>query len=134
MSSRSRRPNTTVFLDESLGTRVVADALRALRVKVEVHRDHFPPGTPDEHWLTEVGRRGWIVFSKDRRIKQRRLERRALSDAGVQAFLLTAADLSGADMASAFVVAWPRIAKVIAAGTKPLIATVSARGAVRILR
>ena len=45
--------------------------------------------------LAAVGARGWVFLSKDRNIRRRTLERQALMDADVKAFLLTTADLSG---------------------------------------
>jgi len=53
------------FIDRSLGRKYVAGALRTAGAKVEVHDDHFPQTTPDVEWLAEVGRRGWVVLSKD---------------------------------------------------------------------
>ena len=38
---------------------------------VEIHDDHFAPDAKDEVWLVEVGKRGWIVLTKDDRIRYR---------------------------------------------------------------
>jgi hypothetical protein len=45
---------------------------------VEVHDDHFAPDAPDAVWLRVVGERGWVVLTKDERIRRRPLEREAL--------------------------------------------------------
>lgn len=66
------------FIDRSLGRKYVAEALRTAGATVEVHDDHFPQTTPDVDWLAEVGRRGWVVLSKDERIRRNRIEREAL--------------------------------------------------------
>lgn len=50
-----------------------------------MHDDHFPPGAKDEDWLAQVGERGWIVLTKDRRIRYRHVEWLALMKAGVAA-------------------------------------------------
>jgi hypothetical protein len=47
------------------------------------------PAMPDEEWLPLVGERGWPVIMRDKRIRRRIREKRALVDAGVQAFVLT---------------------------------------------
>lgn len=69
------------FIDRSLGRKYVAEALRTAGATVEVHDDHFPQTTPDVEWLAEVGRRGWVVLSKDERIRRNRIERGAGSRA-----------------------------------------------------
>lgn len=98
-----RAPNSLVFfIDRSLGSRYVAQALRDAGAQVEVHDDHFPQDTPDVAWLTEVGRRGWIVLSKDERIRRNRVERETLHAAGVRAFFLTQQNITGPEMAALF--------------------------------
>ncbi len=81
-----------------------------------------------------AGAKGWIVLGKDRAIRRRENERQAVLDANVKLFTLTSANLSGQDMAEAFVLALPRIARVVAASTGPLIAAVYRDGKVKLLR
>lgn len=95
---RSTDAPLTFFVDRSLGAHDVPDALRATGVHVEIHDDHFAPDTPDATWLAEVGARGWIVLTKDSRIRRHPLELQALLGANVAAFMVTATDLTGADM------------------------------------
>jgi PIN like domain len=87
----------------------VAHALRDLGERVEIHDDHFAPDAKDEDWLVEVGSRGWIVLTKDDRIRYRVTERTALAVAKVKAFVLTSTQLQGIEMADAFVKALLRI-------------------------
>ncbi|MGH8068644.1 MAG: hypothetical protein ACRERE_26115 [Candidatus Entotheonellia bacterium] len=35
-------------------------------VEVHVHDDHFSPNARDEEWLSEVGRRQWVVLTRTR--------------------------------------------------------------------
>ena len=103
-SSGSQRKDSLVyFVDECLGQHLVADALRNAGAHVEVHHQHFPPGAPDADWLPVVGQRRWIVLTKDRHIRRRELEISAIIHARVRAFVLTAADLTGAEQAAIFV-------------------------------
>ena len=37
------------------------------RLNVEIHDDHFAPDAKDEEWLTVVGRKEWIVITRDER-------------------------------------------------------------------
>ena len=53
---------------------------------LHIHDDHFPPDAKDEDWLTEAGQRGWIVLTKDHRIRYRHVERLALMRAGSASF------------------------------------------------
>lgn len=76
------------FIDRCLGSKIIADALAAQGLVVHVHDDHFPQDCRDEDWLVEVGKRGWVVLSKDGRIERRHLEIEALKSAGVAAFIV----------------------------------------------
>jgi hypothetical protein len=90
-SSHSREPRrpTTFFIDRSLGDRFVAEALRTHGLTVRAHKDHFPPDAKDEDWLREVGRRRWVVLTKDKMLRYRQTETTALLEAKVRAFVLT---------------------------------------------
>ncbi|HEX5645583.1 MAG TPA: hypothetical protein VFX56_01320 [Nitrospira sp.] len=130
-NSPSKRPDEPVFfLDRSLGKKRVATALREAGATLHIHDDHFPPDAKDEDWLLEAGRRGWIVLTKDHRIRYRHVERLALMKAGVAAFILTAGDLQGDEMAQIFVKALPRITRFLKNHTKPFIAKLARDGSV----
>jgi predicted nuclease of predicted toxin-antitoxin system len=128
--SRPREPYT-FFVDRSLGKHVVAVALRSAGAKVEVHDDHFSPDATDEHWLTEVGRRKWIVLTKDNRLRYHRREKAALLRHGVRAFILTARDLKGEEMGHAFTCALPKIEKLLETQKRACIVAVSRDGVLR---
>src|SRR3989442_6356427 len=113
------------FLDRSLGKNRIAMALRQAGATVHVHDDHFPPAAKDEEWLTQAGQKGWVVLTKDHRIRYRNLERAALMKAGVGAFVLTAGDLKGDEMAQIFVKALPAIFKFLTKHRKPFIAKIT---------
>lgn len=69
-SSPSRPPEPlTYFLDRSLGRFKLATALRQAGLRVEVHDDYFQQDATDEEWLAGVGQRGWIVLTKDEKIR-----------------------------------------------------------------
>jgi hypothetical protein len=123
----------TLFLDRSLGKNIVAEALRKAGAKVEVHDDHFKQDVTDTTWLTIVGKRKWVVLTKDRRIRFRAIERQALINAGVRAFVLTAGDIDGPSMAAVFVKALPAILRFSVRHPAPFIATVTKTSSVKIL-
>ncbi len=91
------------------------------------------PDAPDEQWLSEAGRKGWVVLTKDHRIRYRTLERAALINAGVGAFVLTAGDLKGDEMAAIFVKALPAMKRFLSRHSRPFIATVSRSSSVSLL-
>ncbi len=69
-----------LFVDRCLGRIEVATALRAAGARVETHDAHFPITCDDDEWLPKVGALGWIVLTKDKYIRRRPKERRALED------------------------------------------------------
>ena len=60
----------TFFVDRSLGSGLVPDALRQENERVVVHDEQFgDQDTPDVVWLKEAGARRWVVLTKDARIR-----------------------------------------------------------------
>jgi hypothetical protein len=98
-----------------------------------VHDDHFLQDARDEEWLREVGQRGWIVLTRDDRIRYRLHERTALLQAGVRAFVLARRSLSGPAMAEAFVQALPAMRRFVERYQAPFIARVTQTGSVSLL-
>jgi len=109
-SSSSKQPEQFIlFLDESLDSGSVATALRAAGAQVERLTDHFAKGTADEVWLEQAGKEGWIVLTRDKRIRYRKLERIALKMAGVRAFVFTGGNVTVLETGQILVRALPRI-------------------------
>lgn len=132
MSSKSKPPESiTFFIDRSLGRKLVADALRSAGASVEVHDDHFAQNVDDPEWLAEVGKRAWIVLTKDEKIRSRKNELLAVKNNAVGMFVLTAGNITGQAMAAVFVSALRRMTRVIKGNTKPFIATVTRSGTLR---
>ena len=87
--------------------------LRQVGERVEIHDAHFPSGTPDEVWLQEIGRRGWVVLTKDANIRYHPLEKQAIQASGVVAVILTKGNLKAEEMGKVFVRALPQIKRLI---------------------
>lgn len=100
---------------------------------MHVHDDYFSSDARDEDWLQEVGRKGWIVLTKDQRIRYRQTELAALMKAQVRAFVLTGRDLQGIEMARIFVKALPAIKRFTTKYPPPFIAKVTRGGSVSML-
>lgn len=91
--------------------------------QVIIHDDYFPQDTPDPVWLHEAGLKGWIVLSKDNRIRYRANELLALNSAKVLAFILIAANATGAEMADIFVKAHKKMITIADIEKRPAIYT-----------
>lgn len=100
---------------------------------VQIHKEHFPPDAPDAEWLRAVGRRRWIVLTKDKMLRHRETEIAALRDASVRVFILTAGNLRAADMAEAFVRALPGMKRLLEKIRGGFIAKVTRAGHVELV-
>lgn len=121
-SSTSKQPDQVrLFLDESLDSDSVATALRAAGAHVERLTDHFAKGTTDEVWLERAGRESWIVLTRDKRIRYRKLERIALKMAGVRAFVFTGGNVTILETGQILARALPRIREICANDGGPFI-------------
>ncbi len=87
--------NPVFFLDHCIGRYRVANALRSAGELVELHYMHFEPDAEDARWLSDVGKRGWVVITKDRHIKSNQIEIVSMIEANVACFNLVAADMTG---------------------------------------
>jgi len=95
-----------IYVDRSLGQLIVPEALRRLGHTVRTEVEVFgvaPEGIPDSVWLERAGREGWIVFTKDGRIRYRVAEIGVLAANMVKAFVLSGGNLSGLEQAEQYV-------------------------------
>src|SRR5262245_50184724 len=90
-SSSRRKPTDPLvfFIDRSLGRKKVPHALRAAGVHIRVHDELFPQGTEDVVWLREAGANGWIVITRDDRIRYNQLKKHDVLAARLRFFSIT---------------------------------------------
>ena len=112
------------FTDRDLGRQFPA-LLRAAGVRLERHDDHFGSDTPDEEWIGEIGRRGWIAVSRDARIRYSPLALSVLMESGTQLFVLVG-KLTTAEAAETFLKWRERIVETVVSERGPFIARKSA--------
>lgn len=91
---------------------------------VHTLEEHFDPAEADEKWIAEVGKRDWIVITKDRRIRYRQHEKMAVKNAGVALFVLVSSNQRGESMADALLKAVPRLRRFLDSHDRPFIAKV----------
>jgi hypothetical protein len=88
-----------LFLDRSLGRIKVPRLLRAAGLRLITLAEHYGiPGdedVADDEWLRLAGRRGWVVFMKDSRIRYNHAEREAVKAHRVRCFCLANQNLAG---------------------------------------
>jgi predicted nuclease of predicted toxin-antitoxin system len=131
-SSSKPQRDLVFFIDKCLGRYDVANALRAEGERVEILTDHFPQDAEDSLWLPAVGQNGWIVLSKDKRLRHNYIELTKLLESGTHSFLLTSGNFTGAEMAQAFVEALPAMKALVAKFQPPCVSTVAKSGAVKL--
>jgi predicted nuclease of predicted toxin-antitoxin system len=131
--SAAKPPDGTVFfIDRSLGREPIRTELIKAGLVVQIHDDHFARDEEDRIWLRTVGERGWVVLTKDQRLRYRPLEIAALRASKARVFVLTAGNLRGNEIAAVFLTALPRIFKALHSVPGPFVARVSQAGYVTI--
>ena len=73
--------------------------MREAGARIEHAGKAFPFGARDEVWLNACGERGWIVLTRDQRIRRRVLEREAIRQSGAAVFALTAGQATALETA-----------------------------------
>lgn len=80
-----------IFVDRSI-PRSVADGLKQKRNDVIWHDDRFSRDAKDVEWLREVGNQGWMIISRDKQLRHRPSEKRALKESKCGCFVLAYRD------------------------------------------
>jgi hypothetical protein len=133
--SSARQPSLpeefVLYLDENLhNCKPILDALAENGVRHERHGSHFPPGTEDTGWLPLVGNNGWLLLTKDKRLRFNELEKSAVQRYRVREFYFASGNYSGAEMAVMLVAALREMARFVRRYHAPFIASISKSGKV----
>ncbi|HXD18889.1 MAG TPA: hypothetical protein VN654_17875 [Vicinamibacterales bacterium] len=99
-------------MDRSLGRKKVPEALRTAGVEIRVHDELFPQGMEDVVWLREAGVNGWIVITRDDRIRYNQLEKQAVIAARLRFFSITSSSLTGDEAAALILSALERMSRL----------------------
>ena len=129
--SAAKPPDGTVFfIDRSLGAESLRLALQQRGLSVKIHDDHFKRDEEDRVWLRAVAKHGWVIFTKDQRLRYRPLEIAALRASHARVFVLVAGSLRGSEIAAAFLAALPRIFHILRKYPGPFVARITKDGGV----
>lgn len=107
---------------------MIVEALRAAGATVVRLTDEFEKGTEDSVWLERAGANGWVVLTRDKRIRYRRLELLTLQAAGVRAFVFTGGNVGMKDTGTILAAALPRIERITRTVPGPFIYHVGTSG------
>ena len=133
-SSPSPPEQLVFFTDENLGRHTLPESLRRAGEQVIAFHERFSSGTKDPLWLPEVGANGWVLLTKDSRIRYRRNEMQALLSSRARSFVLVSSNLRGPEIAQIFVKALPRMKRLCQRQRAPFIAHVHKDGSVALMR
>jgi hypothetical protein len=103
-------------------------------VPVERLTAHFAKGTDDAEWLALVGANQWVVLTRDKRIRYRRLELIALEAAKVRTFVFTGGNVTLGDTAAILAKSVPAIRRICARERGPFIYHIGVTGKPRRMR
>ncbi len=120
----------TFFVDRCLGSKCIVETLQGAGINIEIHDKHFDKGAQDVDWLPEVGKRGWVVLTKDANIGKHTIERIAVTRAQIKMFALASQSLSGGDMAAIFLKAIVSMQEFVREHPAPFIAKIYRDGKV----
>ena len=91
--------------------------------------DLFPLDTKDPVWLQEAGKQGWLVITRDKRIRTRPGERRAIAEHGVGCFILAyRQDLKKREIAQILLSTLEDMEEIFASTRRPFIYTIDKQG------
>jgi hypothetical protein len=110
------------FTDRDLGKRF-PEILVAGGLVVHKHADHFAADCPDEEWLEEIGGKGWVAITHDKRIRYKPNELAAVKKHNVR-LLVTVGKAPFPILAKHFVDTAARVELVVASTPAPFIAKV----------
>lgn len=138
MSPRSAGPPESsihIFVDRNLASGVLLRELREAQIThdlgldIRSHMEEFPEfvsveEVSDAKWLREIGERGWLILSRDLRIRYNDVEKRAIKDSRASFFALTAKKASSRELASIVVKAMNRVVRFAEQHDPPFIARI----------
>lgn len=121
-STAAKQLERSVFyLDESIYSRALVTAMQSMGAQVRTPADVVGFGAADEHWLNAVAKLQWIVLMRDQRVRYRSLERNALTDAGVGAFVFTGGQATAAETAEVILRILTKLANIHRSEVRPFL-------------
>jgi hypothetical protein len=104
-----------VFLDRSIGTKKIADALRVIGVDVQTIQDRYGDKSntvKDVRWIADATRDRRLLIGADQRIRYNPLERQALCVHAARCFTFPRGNLTAVQMINRISLHLPSIAQL----------------------
>ena len=98
-------PVLRLFLDRSIGTKVIASAIRELGLDVQTIQDRYGDESPtiaDVRWIADASADRRVLIGADQRIRYNPLERQALCRSAARCFTFPRGNLTAAQMIERF--------------------------------
>lgn len=111
----------------------MGDELTAAGIKYTPHHEHFEQACPDVDWLPVVGKKKWIVITRDKNIRRKPNEIQAFKENNVFAIVLSSgssSQASAADTAELLLKLLPKLMRKIKASKPPLMLNVTLMGTI----
>lgn len=115
------------FFDNNLGIQL-ARGLRGFGEAAIHLKEVFPENTPDEDWLPYVGNEGYFLFTVDKRIRRRPLEKEAIKKYKVGAFFLGGKTMTRWNYIRQIVRAWHKIEDTAKTEERPFAYNINLHG------
>jgi hypothetical protein len=124
----------TLFVDRCAWSRPLGEALDKIGANYIAHHQRFEPGEPDEVWLEVAGREGWVVLTRDKRIRWRPAELDAFRDHKVVVFVLVSGNMSAAETADLIARLYPKILRLAIQAKPPVMYRVTRTGTISLIK
>ena len=123
-----------LFIDRCAWSGKLGAALDIAGIPHVPHRLHFKHDTPDDIWLTAVKDNGWLILTRDGRIRYRVNEHRALVDAQLMMFVLSNGGLTAEETGHIVCAAYPEIVRQSIVTQAPALFSITRSGGVNRLK
>ena len=120
-----------LFIDRCAWSGALGRALTEAGIPFVAHHDQFAHDTPDEIWLSAAADKGWLVVTRDQRIRYRANELAAMKRARLHVFVLTQGGLTAAETGSIVVRCHPDMLSLAASVDPPAFFSLTRAGEVR---
>ena len=110
---------------------MIADALRSAGISCELHDDHLPIDAPDEDWVALAGRKGWIVLTKDKNIRNRHAQLNSIKKNATRIIVIRAKNATGPEIAQILRKGINRIYRFYSSEDAPLVAAIYSYGRIK---
>ena len=114
---------------------MIAKELRkaGLDVRIQGETADLPRQLSDPDWADFVARQGWVAVTRDKRMRYRAAEKRAIASSGLALFVLVSRyDIKRSDIISQIEAAAPRMARFMRQHSPPFIAGIDRSGKIRL--